>query len=351
MNSNNKRLQNVAMMRWLGALFVMTGHIYCLLQQAPPTLLWNAIQTLGIKIFFVLGGFLVTGSWAREHNIRNYAIKRVTRIFPPLILFVFVSAVVVGPVLSNLSLKEYYSNPLFFRYLLNGILYINYALPGVFEYNPYPVAVNGSLWSLPVEVFMYFLIPFFYIISKRNRKLGIGIVFLVCVLCVLRRAFFPEWHYVIYGTDLGSMIEVVPYYFIGMLIYLISEERDFLPKVKIEIAVLIIALSYIVPGSNEIINLIVSLLCIPYVVMGIANSENNSLTDILSRHEITYGIFLYGFFIQQCVIYFVYANNLGWSLNTIEICALLFTIFFSECSFRFVERPIIKWSKKLLKNN
>ena len=81
------RLSNVALMRWIAVLFVMTGHIYCLFQYAPPTFLWNAVHTIGIKAFFVLGGFLVTGSWARENNVRNYTIKRVTRIFPPLLVF------------------------------------------------------------------------------------------------------------------------------------------------------------------------------------------------------------------------------------------------------------------------
>jgi peptidoglycan/LPS O-acetylase OafA/YrhL len=43
--------------------------------------------------------------------------------------------------------------------LKNIALYINYYLPGLFESNVYPGAVNGSLWSLPAEFVMYLLVP------------------------------------------------------------------------------------------------------------------------------------------------------------------------------------------------
>ena len=119
----------------------------------------------------------------------------------------------------------------------------------------------------------------------------------------MKKAFFAEWYYVIYGMDLGSILDVVPYYFMGMLMYIIYETKDIFAVIKIETAVFLIAFAYIFPGNNEVIALVMSLIGIPYVVIGIANSTPNAFIRFLSQHEITYGIYLYGFFIQQCVIY------------------------------------------------
>lgn len=149
--------------------------------------------------------------------------------------------------------------------------------------------------------------------------------------------------------DLGSILDVVPYYFMGMLMYIMYETKDIFAVIKIETAVFLITFAYIFPGNNEVIALVMSLICIPYVVIGIANSTPNAFIRFLSRHEITYGIYLYGFFIQQCVIYIVNQNNWKWSLCTVEVIAIVITIFVSELSFRFVEKPIMKWSKSLLK--
>lgn len=163
----HNKLESVSLVRWLAALFVMTGHMYCLLAGNPPMLLWNLLHRLGIIIFFVLGGHLITGSWARDSYWKNYLIKRVVRFFPPLIVFVVVAACVVGPIFSRCTIQEYFQNPLFYRCFLNILLYVNYALPGVFEDNPWPNAVNGFLWSLPVEFFMCILVLFFYMLSKK----------------------------------------------------------------------------------------------------------------------------------------------------------------------------------------
>ncbi len=43
-------------------------------------------------------------------------------------------------------------------------------LPGVFESNPYPNAVNGSLWTLQVEFSMYILLMIGGFIGLLNKK-------------------------------------------------------------------------------------------------------------------------------------------------------------------------------------
>lgn len=346
---NKKSLQGACLIRWLGALFVMSGHMYCLMAVAPPNILWNAIQRIGIIFFFVLGGYLITGSWASDPCFRNYYIKRIVRIFPPLIVFVFVVAIIIGPLISSLPCKEYFSNPNFIGYFSNIVLYIRYTLPGVFETNPYPNAVNGSLWSLPVEVFMYVLVPFFYKIGKKSLRTCSFVVGLICCLNIIKDMWFPTFYKVVYGTDLGSMISVIPYYFIGMLIYILEEKRQLRVNFNLDYIPLILFASVMCSFGTVALIDILSFIFIPYVVFSLASIKHNMITQILSKVEVTYGIYLYGFFIQQLIIYLNYKYEWNGSFNFLFVVSLFITIIFAMASNKFIEKPIIAWSKKFLK--
>jgi peptidoglycan/LPS O-acetylase OafA/YrhL len=344
-----QRLESAGLVRWIAALLVMAGHMYCLLLETPPSILWNALQRLGILFFFVLGGYLVTGSWASDSKISNYAIKRCVRIFPPLIAFVFVATVIVGPFLSDLSVPEYYGNILFRRYFLNILLYINYALPGVFTINPYPNAVNGSLWSLPVEFLMYIIVPLFYQISKKNVKINVLIVMMLCGLNIVKDLYYPDFRFVIYGMDVGSMLAVVPFYFIGMLVYILQEKELFDFRFNAEMSGVVLFISVIFSSISILLADIVSFLFVPYVVFSLAHAKQNRITKFLANQEITYGIYLYGFFIQQIVIYLNYKYDWQSGILPIFIVSLAITILLASLSARFIEKPLIRWSKSLLK--
>lgn len=348
---STRKLENVCLIRWLAALFVMTGHMYSIMLSNPPLLLWKPIQKIGIYCFFVLGGYLVTGSFARDQKLRNFYIKRGIRIFPPLILFVLVVAVIIGPMISTLSAEDYFTHPAFRKYLLNMGLYINYVLPGVFENNPYPNAVNGSLWSLPVEVFMYFLVPIYYKLSKKSYKIGVSITLFACVIAFIKNVYFPEFRYVIYAVDLGPLIEHVPFYFIGMMVYILEENKKLSSKINPAYAIVVVFVSLMFVFGTEAYITILTFICVPFFVFGVASIDKFWITKLLSKFEVTYGIFLYGFFIQQLIIYFNYKYNWQEPFIILHLSAVIITIGFAIFSYFFVEKPLINWSRKLLKKS
>lgn len=94
---------------------------------------------IAVAIFFVISGYLVTGSFLRSRSIGDYIKKRSLRLLPALFIVVVLSAFVLGPILSTLSLRDYVLHPQTWYYLRNCVLYTGYHLPGVFAENPYPV--------------------------------------------------------------------------------------------------------------------------------------------------------------------------------------------------------------------
>ena len=87
------------------------------------------------------------------------------------------TAFVVGPLVTTVSLGDYFSSWETWVYPFRITLMMPFGaqLPGVFDDNVYAGAVNGSLWSLPVEVFAYAVLAVLGVTGMlRHRKLVAG---------------------------------------------------------------------------------------------------------------------------------------------------------------------------------
>uniref|UniRef100_UPI0037CA472E acyltransferase family protein n=1 Tax=Phenylobacterium sp. TaxID=1871053 RepID=UPI0037CA472E len=86
---------NFDLMRLIAALLVVVSHTYPLAGQAPVRI-WGVedLGALGVSIFFVISGYLVTGSYQRDP--KSYLLKRLLRIEPGLIASLVVTVVALG---------------------------------------------------------------------------------------------------------------------------------------------------------------------------------------------------------------------------------------------------------------
>ncbi|MBC7003771.1 acyltransferase, partial [Photobacterium sp. BZF1] len=156
---------NFNLIRALAALAVIFSHSFILAEgsvtKGDPisSFFGTVISGLAVDIFFLLSGILVTKSLIDRNSIKVFTISRVFRIFPALLASILFCILIVGPLSTNLGLVEYLFHPETKSFLINNMFLfdriIQFSLPGVFQDLPYPVAVNGSLWSLPWEVLMY----------------------------------------------------------------------------------------------------------------------------------------------------------------------------------------------------
>jgi peptidoglycan/LPS O-acetylase OafA/YrhL len=116
----------------------------------------------GVDVFFVVSGFLVTGSLLARSTLGSFLRARALRIFPALAASAFGTAFVIGPLVTRWPLARYLLAPATWTYaLLNSVTWplgVVWTLPGVYAGLPAGPAVNGALWSLPWELTMYFLL-------------------------------------------------------------------------------------------------------------------------------------------------------------------------------------------------
>ncbi|MGG6461376.1 acyltransferase family protein [Solilutibacter silvestris] len=155
---------NFLPLRHLAAAMVIYGHAYALTRHAPGDA--DLVQrfmpgyyagSLAVFFFFAISGYLVTLSLLRQPSILRYARNRVVRIWPAYIACILFCALVLGPAWTTLSPSVYLHDKATWHFVLGNAVPKSFVwnLPGVFATNPYPNVVNGSLWSLAVEVRWY----------------------------------------------------------------------------------------------------------------------------------------------------------------------------------------------------
>ena len=342
------RENNFDIIRLLAAIMVMSGHMSYICGGTPLSLLGIPIQSLGVYIFFLIGGYLIYHSWSADPHPLRYAIKRFFRIWPPLAVFCVFAAIFAGPLITDISVREYFTNPGTRYYFKNLLFYPIYSLPGVFAANPYPNAVNGSLWTLPVEAALYILIPISVVLIRKIAKDKFYSVWAilaaaVCGLQIVHMQAFPTWRFVIWGTDIAQTLAIIPYYFIGVL-YTNPKMKE---KLNLQIAV-VLMLTMALWKFGFASGLLAQYIVIPYVIFSFALAPQPRFANILSKWECSYGLYLYGFFIQQLVTRaFVRMNVLLYEPFVLAL-SIVITLVLAMLSFRFVEKPCIDLSKKLL---
>jgi peptidoglycan/LPS O-acetylase OafA/YrhL len=161
---------------------------------------------LGVDVFFVISGFLITGIIRREQidgkfSLVNFYLRRVRRIIP-LTLFVSAVALIIGIAtmlpddLENLAQSIVATN-CFSNNILQAITTKNY-WDVVNEYKPLM-----HTWSLGVEEQFYMAYPLLFVVfvAKRSTWLFATIAALAAVslcLCFLQFAPHEKFYYVVF---------------------------------------------------------------------------------------------------------------------------------------------------------
>jgi peptidoglycan/LPS O-acetylase OafA/YrhL len=155
------RANNFQLIRMFAAAFVVLFHCYALTDHWTQEPLWRLAPelnfgVLGVRCFFVISGFLVTQSWLTRPHVRSFVAARALRIYPALVAATLFSIALAGAS-SALPWTAFLAHEQTRDYAWRVALgwEMVYRLPGAFPANPFPHEVNGSLWTLPIELRLY----------------------------------------------------------------------------------------------------------------------------------------------------------------------------------------------------
>ncbi|MBR0873047.1 acyltransferase [Bradyrhizobium tropiciagri] len=274
-----------------------------------------------LPMFFALSGFLVTGSLLRSRSLIGFVGLRILRIAPALCVEACIVALLLGPALTSFDWRDYFADPAFYAYFLNIVGDIQYTLPGLFLDNPVPETVNSQLWTVPYELKCYLALALLAasgLTSLRVAYLGFLILVQLFLLSLMTDALT--------ATVDGSVL--VGCFLSGVGFYLWRERIPYHHGMAAACLIACAILLLVKRGDFLIAAPVTYLTC----YLGLANPPRLRL---LSSGDYSYGMFLYGYPIQQALSSFGPAFW-HWWIN-IAICVPL-SLLVAICSWHLVEK-------------
>jgi peptidoglycan/LPS O-acetylase OafA/YrhL len=335
------RDNNLDVLRLVAASLVLLSHCFPLTGRDEPfaELTGVTLGEVGVVMFFAMSGFLIAKSWIDEPAPGRYFVKRGLRLLPALVVAVAFTTLVIGPLFTDLPLSDYFTDPETWIYLIRASLLVTIAgqLPGVFEDNVYPDAVNGSLWTLPLEAGCYVMVAVLGLIGLLHRRALLAAAAAVLLLAVSPLSPVSASVAVTAGGNLTSVIELVATFLVGALLYSL---RDRLRITWVAPAVL--GILWVLSWDSEW-KTVTTVLFLSATVIVFAFRTPPSLRRLTAPGDVSYGIYVYAFPVQQSV---ASLWGPGLSPGLMFVIALPLTYALALLSWRLIERPALRRKRR-----
>ena len=317
--------------RTILAFIVVLAHIATLTQyQELHYGIFNA--DFAVKGFFAISGFLVMKSYITSKSFLQFAEKRARRIYPAY-LATILFCILIGALTSKLNLSAFFTSSQTFMYFITNTSFLNFlspTLPLTFEQNPL-TSVNGSLWTIKIEICLYFCIPLIYFLFKKLGETKATI--LALTISIFWSYFFTNYYSGPKGAELARQFPgQLSYFVLGA--YFSQNKFAFTNIFSISVLTLML---FIITLETPI-RLVIEPIFYASIVIYFSTSAIKNLN--FGRYgDLSYGIYLYHFPIIQTLIW----TGL-YKFNAIlgVVVTLCLTILMSWCSWHFIEKKFLK---------
>jgi peptidoglycan/LPS O-acetylase OafA/YrhL len=296
---------------------------------------WTGLQGILllslVPAFFALSGFLVAGSAVRTATVTPFLALRILRIAPALLVEVALSALILGPLITTYPLTDYVRDIRFIEYFGNIVGRVRFELPGVFETNPLPNTVNQNLWTLKPELYCYILLALVIGFGALRRRL-----LLSALVVSLAGAGTAAALGLGFGAQPGNYhwAVAVLHFLTGFVFY---QWRDSLKMHWLLFLGALAAATLLMAGDRALGFLVAPFLSYGVIFIGLLPLK---LPRSIHRLDISYGIYLYGFPIQQTLIAkFAVLHGSGPLLFA---ASLPLAIVFALLSWLWIKKPFLR---------
>ncbi len=310
------------------------------------------IGFIGVDLFFVISGYLVSRGLLKEINqgkrvnLKQFFFKRITKIIPSYYFFI-----IFGTVIARLLFLDNFSTQIidfasFPKYLL---FYMNYAPTFHWSFE--------LSWSLCVEEHFYLFLGLVFIIiglqsaiKQRNRTLKI-VLFTFIILSVLFKIIGAGYGWDTYGMSHMRMDAL----FLGVLLSFqqinenkITHNEPKTAAVGIGVLLLVIILFYTteIPFFNEA--LLHTLVPISFYLI-MRGTLFSSFKYFKWLRICAY--YSYNWYLWHAIIAFTFVNLLDLNYFGGLILYLLLSFIIAVVTTKTIEEPIVNMRNRILKKN
>jgi peptidoglycan/LPS O-acetylase OafA/YrhL len=303
-SSQPRPTNNFDSLRLILAVLVILSHAFPLSRGSNDTEplyeLTRGQTTLGnlsVWGFFAISGFLITQSWTRSPKVAGYLRRRIGRIYPGFIVLALLSVLILAPLAAGPG-HRWSTTP--WRFIADTLRLQSFDMPPVFEANPSPNALNGSLWSIPYEFWCYIMVMVFGLLGLLRRRWFL-VALLVEVVGLHAYLDWSGWHPggKLFGEMFGYplfWVTVLPFFLAGMIFNLWGGKALFRADIA-AVSFLLLVVSYFVPYG--------AMLALPtvgaYALLWLAQTRRLNFLHLGRYGDFSYGVYLYAYPIEQFV--------------------------------------------------
>ena len=303
---------------------------------------------LGVDIFFVISGFLITRLILHEKlalnnfSFINFYERRIRRIIPVLLVVIF----------TTYPFATYYLLPIDFNSFLNSINYTLLFVSNIFfHYSGIEYGGTSSLlkpllhtWSLSIEEQFYILFPIiFLILLDFNKKILVFFISLGIFLSLIMSFYLAGNHpsfnfYMLFSRVwellLGSLLAIIFY---------LSKEKILFKKYNKIIEIIGFSLIFFsiifFNSATKHPSFITLIPVIGIFCLILYSDKKNLITKILSVKPIRFiGLISYSLYLWHYPIFSIARYNDFFDNNLTKFFLIIVSIILSIISYYFIER-------------
>lgn len=297
----------------------------------------------GVPTFFFISGFLISRSYEKNSALADYTRNRALRIFPALHVCVAANLVLiamtgyfatvhagVGDIaalyLAKTTILQFY-NPDFMRSFGDGVL-------------------NGSLWTICVELQFYFLTPLLYrlfLTGQRRRDTFIILAILGVSLVCNRLLYALQPQYADENWWKVFRVSFLPWFYMFLCGVLMQKNFDFFARLLSRNSLLIVLPLYLgfallmQQFGARMDNGFSPVLFFPLIItIFVAAFSATSAAKALHGNDISYGLYIYHVPVMNMFLFYGLLGS-GYTVITLAISLLL-----AALSWVLIERPCLR---------
>ena len=347
----DEHLNNFGPVRLALALLVLISHCFPLTagnNDGEPLFSATRTTTLGsvaVNGFFVISGYLIATSWLRSTSTSEFLVKRLLRIYPGYCV-AFCFSIAAGVIGSGTNAVQYIKH-LYARHdaIVQSLLFLDSGSLddyNAFSGNPYPRAINGSLWTLQAEVQCYWIVVGLGLTGLLTRRR-----LTTCLFSVSYAMYASQVLHFMYAgqvSHLGngelSRWRLWTYFLFGVMM----AHRGEAPTRR-DLVFAGFALAGLLASLNNPTAFVLALpLLGSYAVLAVSRARGHFCGRLFSRFDLSYGVYLYAFPVQQLVVQYCDART----PLVLAIYSMPITFLLAWMSWVWIEQPAMKSRERLL---
>jgi peptidoglycan/LPS O-acetylase OafA/YrhL len=312
-----KRNIQLDFLRFCGIFLVMMRHTFVSGHSILDKII-NAINTgglIGVDLFFVLSGYLVSGLIFNEYklhhsfNIKRFLIRRGFKIYPVYYLFLICSYLFFSFLIHDDD------KPTLTKMLYECIFVSNYL-----GYN------NAHLWSICVEEHFYFFLAIVFLLLVKFKKVELKSFVTIYGVLLIAGAGFRLYNYLHYSNfdffrDYARSHFRLDALFFGVLLSYVAHYKNHIINhilthkanvVFFILSLLFLANNFLFSFYNyrfgAVINLALNPICFGYIMLNVISYQNavfvKWITPLAYIGKFSYSIYLFHMIFNKIAIHF-----------------------------------------------